>query len=174
MNFEFDKIVKLLGRSENDPEVRNFFGRQMSNIERDEFYGSLEFKPDGVDVVFQEAPWVVSPENVTDPKELYVAAFHLHREGHEGYAGYSKRLPNSLALNDSEPEVLRKMGQPLKKGGGNMSDLLKGPVPRWFWFPLEDVILHIQFDANKRVEMVTPRTPDVNLARSVSIFVQKK
>jgi hypothetical protein len=159
--FEFSKLVNLLGRSENDPEVKTFFGRQMSNIERDEFYGSLEFKPEGVDVVFQEAPWVVPPENITDPKELYVAAFHLHRDGHEGYVGYSNRLPNGLALGDSEAEVLRKMGQPVKIGGGATSRLLGGPVPRWFWFPFGDAILHIQFDVNSRVEMVTPRTPDI-------------
>jgi hypothetical protein len=162
--FEFKKIVNLLGRSENDSEVKSFFGRQMYDIERDEFYGSLEFKPEGVDVVFQEAPWVVPTEEITDPKELYLAAFHLHRDGHEGYAGYSNRLPNGLALSDSEVEVLRKMGQPVKTGGGGMSRVLKGTVPRWFLFPLGDAILHIQFDANGRVELVTPRTPDIKLA----------
>jgi hypothetical protein len=164
--FEFYKLVNLLGRSENDPEVKTYFGQQMSDIERDEFYGSLEFKPEGVDVVFQEAPWVVPSENITDPKELYVAAFHLHRDGHEGYAGYSNRLPNGLALGDSETDVLRKMGQPVKIGGGGMSRVTKGPVPRWFWFVLGDAILHIQFDANGCAEMVTPRTPDVNLVRT--------
>src|SRR5579864_8490706 len=96
--FDFEKLINLLWRSENDPETRNFFGQQMSSIERDEYYGSLEFKPEGVDVVFKEAPWVVPSEKITDPKELHVAAFHLHREGHEGYAGYSSQLPNGVAL----------------------------------------------------------------------------
>jgi len=162
--FEFDKLIELLGRSEKDPEVKDFFGRQMSNIERDEFYGSLEFKPEGVDVVFQEAPWVIPSVAITDPKELYLAAFHLHRYGHEGYAEYSNRLPNGLALGDSEADVLRKMGQPLKKGGGGMSRVLNGRVPLWFWYPFRKAILHIQFDANGRVEMVTPRTPDLESA----------
>src|SRR6476469_9299279 len=115
--FDFSKLVALLGRSENDPAVRNFFGKQMSDIERDEFYGTLDFKPEGIDIVFQEAPWVVPSENITDPKELYLTAFHLHGDGHEGYEGYSGQLPNGLAFGDSEAEVLRKMGLPVKIGG---------------------------------------------------------
>jgi hypothetical protein len=47
-----------------------------------------------------------------------------------------------------------------------MSHLLKRVVPRWFWYPLGEVILHVQFDAKGRVEMVTPRTSDVNLDRA--------
>ena len=61
-------------------------------------------------MVFQEAPWVVPSEEVADPRELYIAAFDLHREGHEGYAGYSSQLPNGVALDDLEGDVLRKMG----------------------------------------------------------------
>jgi hypothetical protein len=61
--FEFDKLVTLLGRSESDAEVRDFFEREMSNIERNEYYGFLEFKPDGVAVVFNEAPWVIFHKN---------------------------------------------------------------------------------------------------------------
>lgn len=164
--FEFEKLVSLLGRSENDPQVRAFFGKQMFNIERDEYYGSLEFKHEGVDVVFQEAPWVVRSEKIADPKELYIAAFHLHRDGHEGFAGYSNPLPNGLALGDSETEALHKMGQPIRTGGGGASGVTKGSVPRWFWFPLGNAILHIQLDVNDRVEMVTPRTPDINVGRT--------
>jgi hypothetical protein len=87
--FDIAEIVKLLRRSENDQEVRNFFGQAMSSIERDEYYGFLIFKPEGVDAVFNEAPWVVPAAEITDPKVLHVSAFHLHREGHEGYSGYS-------------------------------------------------------------------------------------
>lgn len=160
--FELSKLVNLLGRSENDPDIKDFFGDQMSRIEREEFYGSLEFKRDGVDAVFQEAPWVIPTAKIANPKELYLAAFHLHGDGHEGYTGYSGLLPNGLALGDSEADVLRKMGQPLKVGGGANSRLLKRIVPRWFWYPLQEAILHIQFDTKGRVEMVTPRVTGVN------------
>lgn len=152
--FEFAELVELLRRSENDPKVRNFFGQAMSCIERDEYYGSLEFKLEGVDVVFQEAPWVLPTEAIDDPKKLYVAAFHLRRNGHEGYSGYSGQLPHGLAFGDTEAEALRKMGRPLEIGGGGVSKLL-GRIPVWFRYPLGDSVLHFQLDANGRVEMVT-------------------
>jgi hypothetical protein len=155
MNFEFDKLVKLLRRSENDPEIRGFFGRQILNVERDEFYGSLEFKSDGVEVVFQEASWVVSPKGITDPKELYLVAFHLHREGHDSYAGYSGHLPNGVVLGDSEAEVLQKMGLPSIRGGGNMFPVLNRPVPYWFRYTLGDATLRFQLDPTGQIELAT-------------------
>ena len=45
--FSYDQLMSLLGRSENDPVVTNFFGHEISNIHRDEYYGSLEFSLKG-------------------------------------------------------------------------------------------------------------------------------
>jgi hypothetical protein len=158
----FEKLLSLLRRSANDPEVRNFFAEAISNIQRDEYYGSLEFKPEGVEVVFKEAPWVVPSKEIVDPKELYLTAFHLYREGYEGYAGYSGQLLNGVALGDLEGEVLRKMGQPLVRGGGvGLSPVLKRPIPRWFRYGYGDAILHFQLDPTGRVEMATLSVPDV-------------
>ena len=159
--FEFAEIVKLLHRSENDREVRNFFGQAMSSIERDEYYGSLEFKPEGVEAVFREAPWVVPATEITDPKVLHVSAFHLHRKGHEGYSGYSGQLPNRVVLGDTEAEIVRKMGQPAVTGGGGMSAVLKRSIPRWLRYTLGDANLQFQLDSNGRVEMATLSAPDV-------------
>ncbi len=159
--FEFDKLVYLLGRSEHDPEVRNFLGESMSNIERDEYYGSLEFKPEGVDVVFNEAPWVVSSEQIIDPKELYLCAFHLHSDGHEGYAAYAGQLPNGVDLGDSEAELLRKMGQPSTAGGGIMSSVTIDPIPRWLRYSFRGVFLHFQLDREGRIEMATLSARDI-------------
>lgn len=160
--FEFNKLVTLLRRSENDPELRSFFGPYMSNIERNEYYGFLEFKPDGVAVVFNEAPWVISPKEVTDPKELYLLAFHLYREGHEGYAGYSGRLPNGVVMGDSEAVVLRKMGQPSQRGGSNMMPVLNRPVAQWLRYPFGDATLRFQLDRKGCVEMATLSSPIVD------------
>jgi len=164
--FEFEKLVKLLGRSEKDQSTASFFGQAISNIKHDEYCGSLEFKSEGVDVVFQEAPWVIPSEQIYDPKELYLAAFHLHSSGHEGYQGYSGELPSALAFGDSDAEVLRKMGQPIKTGGG-MSRFI-GAISRWSWYPIDDAILHLQFNSQGRVEMVTLRVPDVKTGIKVA------
>jgi hypothetical protein len=161
--FGFEQLVSLLGRSENDSAVRNFFGRQLSNIDRDEYYGSLEFKPEGVGVVFKEAPWVVPSEMISDPKELFVAAFHLYRKGYKGFAGYSGQLPNRVSLGDSEAELLRKMGQPIKRGGGDTSSVRKQSIPRWFWFALGEAILHFQLDPMGRVDLATLQTLEIKL-----------
>ena len=163
IHFSFQKLVSLLGRSVNDPVVKNFFGPEISNIERDEYYGSLEFKPEGIDVVFEEAPWIVPSERVTDPKLLHIAAFHMHREGHEGFAGYPGQLPNGVALGDSETELLRKMGKPIRTEGDGASSLLDQPVPRWFWFAMGAAILHFQLDASGKVDMVTLQMPRIKL-----------
>ena len=159
--FGCDQLALLLGRSENDPLVRSFFGDEMGNIARDEYYGSLEFKPEGVGVVFQEAAWVVPSAKVSNPKLLYVAAFHLYREGLEGFAGYKGRLPNGVALADSEYELLSKMGEPMRRGGGGWSPLMKQPVPYWFWFAVGEAILHFQLDSNGLIDMATLQTPKI-------------
>lgn len=90
-----------------------------------------------------------------------LGGFHLYRDGYDGFVGYRGKLPNNLAFGDPEADVLRKMGQPLRTGGGNMSQVTKGVVPRWFWFSLAEVILHVQLDSSSRVEIVTSRTADV-------------
>jgi len=159
--FEFDKLPSLLARSENDLEIRNFFGDSLSNIEREEYYGSLTFKPEGIDVVFNEAPWVMPSEQIIDPKELYLSAFHLHRDGHEGYRGYAGTLPNSVALGDSEAELLHKMGLPRTSGGGTISRVTEDVIPRWLRYPFGKAFLHFQLDTKRRIEMVTLSARDI-------------
>jgi hypothetical protein len=163
--FEFAELVKLLRHPENDPEVRNFFGQTLSSIERDEYYGSLEFKTEGVEAVFREAPWVVPPTEITDPKMLHLAAFHLHRDGHDGYSGYSGQLPSKTAFGDTEAELIRNMGEPIVIGGGGMSTVMKRPIPRWLRYTLGDANLQFQMDTHGRVEMATLSTPDIQPTR---------
>jgi hypothetical protein len=160
--FELNKLVTLLRRSENDPGVKSFFGPQMANIEHDEFYGALQFKTDGVEVVFKEAPWVLDSQEIINPKELYLVAFHLHREDHEGFLGYSGRLPNGVVMGDSQAVVLRKMGQPSQRGGGNMMPVLNRPVAQWLRYPFGNATLRFQLDRKGCVEMATLSKPDFN------------
>src|SRR5262249_54829559 len=152
--FGFNHLHSLLGRSEVDLAVENFFGGEMSNIHRDDYYGSLEFKPEGVEVVFKEAPWVLPSERITNPTLLRIAAFHFHREGHDGYAGYLGQLANGVAFGDSETELLRKMGEPIKRGGGGMGSLL-GPIPQWFWFTVGAAIFHVPLSPSGQIDMAT-------------------
>jgi hypothetical protein len=158
--FEFGKMITLLGLSLNSSEVRSFFGPLINAIERDEYYGSLQFKSEGVDVAFKEAAWVSSATEPNGPSELYVTAFHLYSAGHEGFAEYQGHLPNETSFGDSELEVLRKMGTPLKSGGGVPSRVTSGMVPKWHQFAMRNAILHFQFNARNRVELVTLSIPN--------------
>lgn len=160
-DFELPDLAGLLRRSENDSEVRNVLGSEISNIVRDEYYGSIELKSDGVEVVFKEAPWVVPQVDIVDPKRLYLSAFHLHREGHDGYSGYPGQFPNGVGLGDPEGEVLRKMGRPAATGGGGMSSVMKRPIPRWLQYPVGDAVLHFQLTPDGHVEMATLYAPDI-------------
>lgn len=153
--FKFEELVSLLRRSVTDPVVRDFFGDALAHIKREEYYGFLEFRNEGVAAVFNEASWVFRAAEITEPKELYTVAFHLYSDGDEGYAQYTGHLPKGIAFGDSETELFRKMGPPLERGGGQISAMLKRPWPHWLRYASGDAFLRLQLDVNHRVEMVT-------------------
>jgi hypothetical protein len=154
MAFEFQYLQTLLRSRADAADVVRLIGGDSSIIERNEYYGSVEFKQLGFDLVLQEAPWVLPPSKFTDAKELYVAGFHFHREGHEGYHQYKGDFPGGIEFNDSEGDVRRKLGQPVKTGGGGLIPVLKKPVPRWLRYAMNGAMVHFQLDANGKVEMV--------------------
>lgn len=164
MILEFERLRPLLRRRADDVEVTDLIGQDTSIIKRDEYYGSVEFRDIGIEFVFKEAPWVVPVTEIFDPKALHVCAFHFHREGHEGHSEYSGHLPGGVAFNDSEVEILRKLGRALSTGGGGMSSVLKRRVPRWLRYSIGDAILQFQLDGNGRMEMVTLYTEDLRSA----------
>ncbi len=132
----------------------------MTEIERDAYYGSLVYKEFGVEVVFNEAPWVVSEAEVQDPEELFLCAFHLHRSGHDGLAEYRGLLPHGVQYGDSKAEVIRKVGEPTQSGGGEANAML-GRIPIWVRYSMSGFVLHFQFDDSDRLEMVTVSTEEV-------------
>ena len=158
---EFGRLVALIGRPITDPAVQALFGESMQRLERDEVYSTISFPSDGVDVIFQEAPWVLREEEVKSPEELLLAAIHLHGGGAAGYGQYQGNLSGGIKFGASMEEIRRQLGSPGETGGGNVrTPLLDTPVPRWFKYPLPtDVEMHLQFDNDERLEMVTLQTP---------------
>lgn len=148
-------MLLILGRSVNDPETQAMFGDQLSNIERDSYYGALEFKLAGLDVVLKEAGWVFENEHKDDPEELIIVAFHLHRLGHEGYSQYCGALPFDLRFNDDSISVRARLGEPAERGGGKISLVMKTPIPSWHRYDLSCAWLHLQFDSEDRLELLT-------------------
>jgi hypothetical protein len=58
--------------------------------------------------------------------------------------------------------VLRKMGQPNQRGGGNMMPVLNRPVAKWLRYPFGATTLRFQLDQNGCVEMATLSTPTLS------------
>ena len=161
---EFTYLAELLGLPLSNERIVTLLGPHVFRIGRDAYYGSISSKSEGVDIVFQEAPWVLPPEQIVDEKALHLSAFHFHREGHEGHAGYAGALPNNLLFGDQEARLRRKMGEPLLTGGGGVSTLRPGAewlIPRWIKYAIGDNILHLQLDPDGQLEMATLMTPDV-------------
>jgi hypothetical protein len=157
--FELNTMMAMLGKPIHDEMVRSFFGEPLNEMARDEYYGSLEYRLLGVEVTFQEAGWVNRSLCTSDPRTLRVAAFHLHRQGHESYSQYAGGLPAGLVFNDSREAVLRKLGEPSSFAGGGWSATLKQSVPHWVRYEHRGAGLHVQFDAHRMVEMITLCAP---------------
>lgn len=149
-----EKLKDLLERPATDPDVLEVIG-QAGPIKRSSDHGFVELKNAGVSMMFKEARSFLPPEKIVDPEALYVSALHLHRKKHEGYAEYRNRLPSGLVFGDSEAEVVRKLGEPEARGGGGLSSILNRPIARWVRYRWNDCALHLQLDANNRVEMAT-------------------
>jgi hypothetical protein len=158
---ELEHLLTLLRRRADDPAVTDLVRQDPEHIERSAYQGFVELKPIGVSVMFKEAPWVLSPAEISDPTALHVSAFHFHGEGHEGYSGYSGSFPGGLVLGNSEAEVLHALGQPIARGGGGISAVLKKPIPHWLRYSVGDAVLHFQLDANGRIDLVTLYVPKV-------------
>lgn len=160
--FEFDKLQSLLGFLADDPAVIDLIEQDPESILRFSQLGFVEFKTEGVSVMFKEVAPEQSYEEDSQEGPLYLSAFHLHRNGHEGYSQYSGQLPGSVQFDDHEGDVIKKIGPPLASGGGGISTVLKRPVPRWVRYSVTEGVLHFQFDPKGRVELVTLFAPELN------------
>jgi hypothetical protein len=152
---------RLLRQPLQASDVQGAFGSALGTLKRGEYYGSLNFPKDGFEAVFVEAPWILAPHEISDPKQLYIRAFLLHRAGHERHAGYQGILPLGLAFSEGEAGVLKTLGPPTRSGGGDESVLLQRTNPLWHRYDFADWSLHVQFDDAGTLEMVTLSAPEI-------------
>lgn len=156
MKFTLQNIMSLIGKSIQDRDVVDFFDGELDQIERDEYYGSLEYYPEGVDIVFQEA-WHVIPGR--SDGELILQSAHLHAEGHEKFSEYTGKLPKNIEFGDEYEVVLSKV-RTIKKMGGNLFSSLVGEmIGKWITFEFDKIDVHCQFDLNGALIMVTIMMP---------------
>ena len=156
MKFDFQNLLQLLCLKVNSTVVVESLGSGALSPERDEFYGSIEFLEQGVEVVLKEAPWVFPTDESLNPNDLFIVGFHFHREGHDGYKEYSGQFPNKVSFRDTEEAVRNKLGGSLTTGGGSFSRIMGGVLPRWIQYQLEKTFfLRFQLDSDGKVNMVS-------------------
>jgi hypothetical protein len=160
VKFDFERLPQFLRKQADDPEVVELVGLP-DQIERFEYQGYVVFRNYGISVMFKEAPWVVPPTEIANPRMLHLDAFHFHREGHEGHSQYPGRLPGGVAFGDSAAELIHKLGPPIAGGGGGSSTVLKKPIPHWLKYHLGRDMLHLQLDEGGTLEMATLYTQDL-------------
>lgn len=161
--YQLSQIAALLGRRSDDRELNHVFGSLLDRLTRDAYYGTVVRKKIGIELVFKEAPWVLPPGQILDPKALHFAALHMHREGHQGHSQYPGKLPNEVEFGDTEEDVVKKMGHPVARGGGDgLIPVINVPIPRWLKFQFDGALLHCQLDNDSKLEMVTLMTPDIS------------
>jgi len=110
MKFDFEELRQLLRRSANDPAVAALIECESDQIVRLAHDGYVEFKDEGVSVMFKGAAWVVPQNEINDPETLHLDAFHFHRRGHDSHCQYAGALPGGVAFDDSEADILKKLG----------------------------------------------------------------
>ena len=162
---DWSTLADLLRHPPSDQMVVDFLGRTIASLDQNRDFSFVEFKADGLEVVFGPAARVVPASELVDPQELRLIAFHLHRAGHEGYAAYRGALPGGVTLDDREWTVVRKLGAPASSGGGGISSTQPGGwVPYWIKYQIGSNALSYQSDRKGCVEMATLMAPDVRLA----------
>jgi hypothetical protein len=161
---DWPRLAELLRRPLGDQMVIDFLGPAIARFNQSGDFGYVEFKADGLEVAFGMAARVVPANELADPQELRLIAFHLHRAGHEGYAAYRGALPGDVTLDDEEWTVLRKLGAPASSGGGGTSAAQPGGwIPYWIKYQFGANALRFQSDREGCAEMVTLMVPDVRL-----------
>jgi hypothetical protein len=165
VKFDFENLPSLLRQRADEPAVVRFVERDPDQIERSAYLGWVSFKEHGMSVMFVEAARLIPAPQTTDPGDLHVSAFHLHRQNHEGFAQYCGKLPGGVVFGDSKEDIIRKLGSPLTTGGGGYSDILKKPIPCWIRYAVANALLHFQLDAEGKLEMATLFIPDRELIR---------
>lgn len=156
-SLEISQMRSLLRMRADNPEVRSRIAIDPGSIGRHAYAGTAVFKAEGYEVAYAEAPWVLASEVITDPAALHVRGFHMHRQGHDGFAQFGGALPRGVAFGESKASVLSKMGPP-----GAVSRCVDqgGAVgASWIRYSLGDADVQFQFGTDDGLELVSLHVP---------------
>jgi len=155
MPLQFEQFVSCLRKPLESCAIAGLFNGSTTTAERAGHMAFVEFEPHGVSMILKEAPWVIPAAEIVDPRTLYVAAFHFHSQGYEGYQQYAGTFPLGLSFADDEKAVRQKLGLSVTAGGGNYNPLLGKKMSPWLRTEYQGALLDAQFNGSGRVELMT-------------------
>ncbi len=84
-----------------------------------------------------------------------LTAFHLHSGGKQGYSKYSGDLPENIQFGLDRNSIVRNFEDiRFDQGGGEVLPIL-GATNKWIKFYFENSTLHLEFNSENRLVMVT-------------------
>jgi hypothetical protein len=158
-------LATVLGQDESDPGLRAVLTDTKLGAKRlrrdDTQLAYLTYRKHGVDLLFREQPIqsdrAGSASRQTDRFILSAAMFH--RDGHEGYRGFTGPLPLVLSFNWSRGIVRATLGAPTESGCGIENEFFGDQWPHWDCYQREYDQVTVQYAGNggsdASVELVT-------------------
>ncbi len=145
-------LQALLEQPYGAPEVARFLDAVPLDYSKDAGAAYAALKQRGISVVLDETGGQYE-ETVTP--SFWVSCIHLYPQGKDGYEEYDGALPGGVAFRDKMKSVLKKMGEPKKRGGGGYSDLLQKNTPAWLKYDLGNCEIHFEFDGLNRLSFAS-------------------
>jgi hypothetical protein len=140
----------VLGCKEGDADLESFLSKlgKKPEMVRSAYLGFLEYKKQGIEVVFTERDLLNEhlPSGYTNT--LRVEGIHFYSEGYEGYKSYKGELIDNVTFSDNRDEVRLKLGKLDKSGGGNRSFTGKF-WPFWDRYDFGNYSLSFQYQGKK-------------------------
>jgi hypothetical protein len=137
----------LLGKPPSHAVVRAFVDRHNAVIE-------LSSYPDSVYHVAKDRGFSLLEED-----GVIVTVFLYAQAGYEDFERYPGPLPRGLVAGDRREDVLRRLGEPHRSSGPVDRPGDMGSIAGWDKYYEPELSLHVQYDTQGIVQLVTLMTP---------------
>ncbi len=156
---EIPQLIELLCCTADDPKVREFFElddvrlSKLKKAAKRDTMSSAGFPKRGIEANFSDGRiYEFSSEHLKN--KLVLATVFLYRKGIERKSQYTGDLPFGIKFGQKQVEVVGLAGKPYAKGGGEMIPLL-GPSLDWLRYDLGSCWMHLRFDSEDALQMVS-------------------
>jgi hypothetical protein len=156
---EIPQLIKLLCCPADNPSVRDFFElddvklKKLKKAAKRDTVAFAGFPRRGIDANFSDGH-IYEFSNELLKNKLVLCAIFLYRKGIDRKSQYTGDLPFGIKFGQKQNEVVQLTGKPFAKGGGEVIHLL-GPSLNWLRYDLDSCWMHLVFDADDTLQMVS-------------------